>query len=221
MARTKEFDGGRALDDAVRVFWEKGYEATSIQDLVNAIGVNGASLYQSFGGKRELFLKALERFAACDRNIAQAATGIAPGLARIRAALRLAGEQAAADTRGCMIVNAIVEQAAQDCEMQAMGGAARQRLEDFFCRIAGGGGVPRRDSRRPGPPGAGPLPDQHALRTAGHSQDARWRPSHTRHRRNHPRLYRKRLNPLSPAAINCLYRMSVPEKKGRQEIWVS
>ncbi|MGA2736027.1 MAG: helix-turn-helix domain-containing protein [Bryobacteraceae bacterium] len=132
MARTKEFDGGRALDDAVRVFWEKGYEATSIQDLVNAIGVNGASLYQSFGGKRELFLKALERFAACDRNIAQAATGIAPGLARIRAALRLAGEQAAADTRGCMIVNAIVEQAAQDCEMQAMGGAARQRLEDFF-----------------------------------------------------------------------------------------
>jgi len=132
MARTKEFDGNRALDEAVRVFWEKGYEATSIQDLVSATGVNRASLYQSFGSKRELFLKALERFAGCDRNIVRATTGVAPGLARIRAALRLAGEQAAADVRGCMMVNAIVERAAQDCEMQAMGGAVRQRLEDFF-----------------------------------------------------------------------------------------
>jgi TetR/AcrR family transcriptional repressor of nem operon len=133
MARTKEFDGDRALEDASRVFWEKGYEATSIQDLVKATGVNRASLYQSFGSKRELFQKALQRFAACDQNIAHATAGVEPGLARIRAALRLAGEQAAADVRGCMIVNAIVERAAQDCEMQVMGGAARQQFEDFFC----------------------------------------------------------------------------------------
>ncbi|HXM41475.1 MAG TPA: SDR family oxidoreductase [Bryobacteraceae bacterium] len=132
MARPKEFDESRALDDALDVFWEKGYESTSIQDLVSATGVNRASLYESFGSKRQLFLKALDRFAACNRNIAHATAGVAPGLARIRAALRLAGEQAAADVRGCMIVNAIVEGAAQDCEMQAMGGATRQRFEDFF-----------------------------------------------------------------------------------------
>jgi|SRR5580658_4780738 TetR/AcrR family transcriptional repressor of nem operon len=132
MARTKEYDVNRALDDALRVFWEKGYKATSIQDLVNATGVNRASLYQSYGSKRELFRKALDRFAACDRNIAQATAGVEPGLTRIRAALRLAGEQTADDVRGCMIVNAIVERGAQDREMQAMGGAVRQHLEDLF-----------------------------------------------------------------------------------------
>jgi TetR/AcrR family transcriptional regulator, transcriptional repressor for nem operon len=134
MARTKQFDGDRALDDAVRVFWEKGYEAASIQDLVKATGVNRASLYQTFGSKRKLFLKALDRFAACDRNVARAAACAEPGLARIRAALRIAGEQSAADVRGCMIVNAIVEGAAHDGEMQAVGAAARQEIEDFFAR---------------------------------------------------------------------------------------
>jgi TetR/AcrR family transcriptional regulator, transcriptional repressor for nem operon len=132
MARSKEFDGNQALDEALRVFWEKGFEATSIQDLVNATGVNRASLYQTFGSKRELFLKALDRFAACDRNVDRATAGVEPGLGRIRAALRLAGRQAAADVRGCMLVNAIVERAAQDREMQAVGKAARRRLEDFF-----------------------------------------------------------------------------------------
>ena len=132
MARTREFDGNRALDDALRVFWDKGYEAASIHDLVSATGVNRASLYQTFGSKRELFLKALDRFAACDRNIAQATAGVAPGLARIRAALRLAGKQAAADVRGCMVVNAIVERAAQNREMQDLGRAARRRLDSFF-----------------------------------------------------------------------------------------
>ena len=132
MARTREFDGNRALDDALRVFWDKGYEAASIQDLVSATGVNRASLYQTFGSKRELFLKVLDRFAACDQNIEQATAGVAPGLARIRAALRLAGKQAAADVRGCMVVNAIVERASQDREMQDLGRAARRRLDNFF-----------------------------------------------------------------------------------------
>ena len=62
MARTREFNYDEALESATRLFWEKGYEATSIQDLVAATGVNRASLYETFGDKRELFRKALERF---------------------------------------------------------------------------------------------------------------------------------------------------------------
>lgn len=132
MGRTREFDDTQALDRALQVFWEKGFEATSIGDLVKATGVNRASLYQTFGSKRELFQKALDRFAASEANVAQATAGVEPGMARIRAALRLAGEQACADRRGCMLVNAVVEGSIQDCEMQAIGGAARQQLEDFF-----------------------------------------------------------------------------------------
>ena len=62
MARPKTFDTGVALDAAVRVFWERGYEATSIQDLVDALGVNRASLYATFGDKAKLFEAAMDRY---------------------------------------------------------------------------------------------------------------------------------------------------------------
>jgi TetR/AcrR family transcriptional repressor of nem operon len=132
MGRCKEFDCDEALDAALRVFWEKGYKTTSIQDLVEATGVNRASLYQTYGSKRELFLKALDRFTAQEHNVEQATRDVEPGLARIRAVLRVTGAQAAADARGCLIVNAVVERGAQDEEMQALGGTARKHLEKFF-----------------------------------------------------------------------------------------
>lgn len=64
MARPKAFDTTAALDAAVRVFWERGYEATSVQDLVDALGVNRASLYGTFGDKAQLFEAALDRYDA-------------------------------------------------------------------------------------------------------------------------------------------------------------
>ena len=132
MARTKEFDCDRALESALRVFWRKGYEATSIQDLVDATGVNRASLYETFGTKRKLFRKALDRFAGSKHNVAQATAGMEPGMARIRAALELAAAQTVKDGRGCMMVNAIVERAGQDREMRRIGARTRARLEEFF-----------------------------------------------------------------------------------------
>ena len=62
MARPKAFDAAQALDTAVRLFWERGYEATSIQDLVDALGVNRASLYGTFGDKAHLFALAMDRY---------------------------------------------------------------------------------------------------------------------------------------------------------------
>ena len=62
MPRPREFDPETALEQAVAVFWEKGYEATSVQDLVDRMGVNRCSIYNTFGDKHELFLKALQHY---------------------------------------------------------------------------------------------------------------------------------------------------------------
>lgn len=62
MGRPREFDAQKALDQAVELFWAKGYEGTSMTDLTEAIGVNRPSLYAAFGGKEQLFIKALGRY---------------------------------------------------------------------------------------------------------------------------------------------------------------
>lgn len=57
MPRPKEFIPGEAIEKAMQVFWHKGYEATSMEDLLNAMDLNRGSLYDTFGDKRQLFLK--------------------------------------------------------------------------------------------------------------------------------------------------------------------
>jgi len=58
----KQFDQKIALKNALDVFWVKGFEATSMQDLVSAMGVNRASMYQTYGNKGELFIAALDHY---------------------------------------------------------------------------------------------------------------------------------------------------------------
>ncbi|WP_136607276.1 TetR/AcrR family transcriptional regulator [Paenibacillus dokdonensis] len=63
MGRHKEFDQEKAVDQALDLFWEKGYESTSIQDLCDHLGIHRGSLYDTFGDKHELFLACLDRFS--------------------------------------------------------------------------------------------------------------------------------------------------------------
>jgi AcrR family transcriptional regulator len=60
--RPRTFDVDEALETALKVFWRKGYEGTSIDDLTDAMGINRPSLYCAFGNKEQLFLKALDRY---------------------------------------------------------------------------------------------------------------------------------------------------------------
>ncbi|MFT3731993.1 MAG: TetR/AcrR family transcriptional regulator [Hyphomicrobium sp.] len=61
--RPREFDADEALDKALRVFWQHGYEGASLSDLTDAMGISRPSLYAAFGNKEELFRRALDRYA--------------------------------------------------------------------------------------------------------------------------------------------------------------
>ncbi len=62
MARTREFDEAKVLEAAMQLFWEKGYEATSLSDLTTRMGIQRPSIYSTFGDKKELFEAALRRY---------------------------------------------------------------------------------------------------------------------------------------------------------------
>ena len=62
MPRPKEFNPDDAIEKAMHVFWHKGYEATSMEDLLTAMDLNRGSLYDTFGDKRQLFLKVMDRY---------------------------------------------------------------------------------------------------------------------------------------------------------------
>lgn len=68
MARTKAFDETAVIDRAMAMFWEQGYEATSVRDLLNHTGISSSSLYASFGDKHDLFCAALDRYRAIERE---------------------------------------------------------------------------------------------------------------------------------------------------------
>src|SRR5277367_142217 len=62
MARTKDFDENEVLGKAINIFWYKGYNGTSMQDLVDGLGISRSSLYDTFGDKHSLYVKALESY---------------------------------------------------------------------------------------------------------------------------------------------------------------
>ncbi|SDK70077.1 TetR/AcrR family transcriptional regulator, transcriptional repressor for nem operon [Nonomuraea maritima] len=115
MARSKEFDPDVALQKALELFWERGYEATSMADLVERLGVARASIYATFGGKRELYLKALERYVE-QTSVVEPLSQPGPALPAVRAFLDAYVAECLADElrRGCMVVNTAVEFGSRD-----------------------------------------------------------------------------------------------------------
>lgn len=121
----------------MQLFWRQGYEATSMDDLVQVMGINRASLYGTFGGKRDLFLKALDRYIvtvleprlAAIEHQSSAAAGIRSLLAELAAFA--AGDP---QRRGCLVVNATCELGSRDPAVTARLRAQSEALE---ARLAG------------------------------------------------------------------------------------
>src|SRR5881409_1280361 len=78
--RPRTYDPARALARAAEVFWKAGYAGTSLDDLVEATGMNRPSLYAAFGDKRDLYLKTLEYYRDESRTLARAALADDPPL---------------------------------------------------------------------------------------------------------------------------------------------
>jgi TetR/AcrR family transcriptional repressor of nem operon len=128
MVRTKEFDPDTVLGRALDAFWERGYEKTSLQDLVDRMGIGRRSLYDTFGDKHSLFLQALHRYAA-EREAEQrhAIDSAADARQAVRALLESAVLGGAVLHRGCLIVNTATEATTEDGESCA---AVRRLLSD-------------------------------------------------------------------------------------------
>jgi TetR/AcrR family transcriptional repressor of nem operon len=120
MGRPREFDREAVLDTAIEVFTRQGYEATSIQDLVEQMGIHRASLYDTFGDKHTLYLAALDRYDA--RNFATKCALLSSCASKKEAYRLFYGNiiDELMSTRGvsfgCFITNSSVERAAIDPE---------------------------------------------------------------------------------------------------------
>ncbi|MBT2450714.1 TetR/AcrR family transcriptional regulator [Streptomyces sp. ISL-43] len=118
MARTKEFDPDAALQSALELFWQRGYEATSMADLVERLGIGRASIYATFGNKHELYLKALDRYNENrDPVLLRELSQPGPALPAVRAVVRRFAAEASSGSRrltGCFVTNTAAELGADD-----------------------------------------------------------------------------------------------------------
>lgn len=122
MARTKTFDERQALVSAMLVFWEKGYEGTSIQDLEQVMGLNRTSIYNAFGNKRQIFDKVMtcykesvfaELFTKMD-----SAPNVKEGVRRLlRGALDIHFDES--NPGGCLVVLSVMESSQHDEQSRA------------------------------------------------------------------------------------------------------
>ena len=169
--RPRSFDREAALDAAMQVFWEKGYEATSISDLTEVMGINPPSLYAAFGDKERLFMEAIERYAQargtscpyCEEPTARSAIE--------RLLTFMATELTESEhPRGCLMMMAAVTSSNTSAQLQKaladMRTGSRDRMKDRIKHGIADGDVPAGTD-------AGALADFYSTVMTGMSMQAR------------------------------------------------
>ncbi|WP_199138705.1 TetR/AcrR family transcriptional regulator [Delftia sp. ASV31] len=137
--RPREFDRDQALERAMLAFWRRGYEGTSMADLVQALGIASARIYAAFGSKQDLFREAVQRYEAGDGGFADRAMAQEP---RVRDALaRVLRDAVATYTDdahplGCMVVTAATNCAEENEAVAAwLAGHRCQRTQSLIDRL--------------------------------------------------------------------------------------
>jgi len=134
VGRPREFDPEEVLEAAMSAFWKRGYEATSMADLIEVTGLHKGSLYQAFGDKHSLFVGALKRYLeTMRRNKTAALRTAATPLDGLVAVAHGMVDQADAEPgcpKGCMAINTLVELAPHDREVQKIMNDHIERMRD-------------------------------------------------------------------------------------------
>jgi len=134
MARPKEFDPERALAKAMNLFWRLGYENTSLEAIMKETGIARQSLYDTFGDKRALYLKAMAHYR--DQSIAQMqkmlneTASVKDGFARLL--YGLAGETRKQHERGCLLLSANLQRDPKDAVIRDLLRDNQARVEAIF-----------------------------------------------------------------------------------------
>jgi TetR/AcrR family transcriptional repressor of nem operon len=139
MSRPKEFNPDKALEKAMHIFWHKGYEATSMEDLLSAMDISRGSLYATFGDKRELFIKAMELYCT-DGGVGGRVSILnepGPALPLIRRFVDAMLDFGLSDPlrRGCLITNTVMELAPHHKDVAEKVTGRLRMLEEAFTRL--------------------------------------------------------------------------------------
>jgi len=132
MARPREFDEHQVIENLMTVFWDKGYEATTMQDLVKASGLLKGSLYGAFGDKQALYLAALKHY---DRTRIQAGIDMLNGEGSARQKIARLFDNVIESTKrglfagGCLLCNASLEKAVSDKQVKTEINTTIRRLK--------------------------------------------------------------------------------------------
>jgi TetR/AcrR family transcriptional repressor of nem operon len=134
MARSKEFDPERALNKAMHLFWRRGYENTSVGELLRAMGIAKQSLYDTFGDKRTLYLKAMAHYrdqtnGAMEQMLDQIPS-VKDGFAKLL--YGLAAETREQHERGCLLLSANLQREANDAVIADLLRDNQNKVEAIF-----------------------------------------------------------------------------------------
>ncbi|MGY2125154.1 TetR/AcrR family transcriptional regulator [Nocardia gipuzkoensis] len=133
MGRPRQFDESNLLDAATELFWSKGFDSTSVEDVSLATGIGNGSIYAAYGSKRGLFLAAFERYCEGRARLVREAIGAAGGSARsaVRVLYQAIIEDCAAqpDRRGCLMINSIAQLGTRIPEVAAIGARTTAAME--------------------------------------------------------------------------------------------
>lgn len=135
MPRTRAFEESAVLEKAVNLFWTKGYASTSMQDVVDALGISRSSIYDTWGDKHGLFVASFKQYRDVNsvrvQKFLERYDEVKEGF---RALFETSVKQVCTDPdhKGCFIVNATAELASIDSEMHEMIGRNREHFVDIF-----------------------------------------------------------------------------------------
>jgi TetR/AcrR family transcriptional repressor of nem operon len=138
MARPREFDKHEVLGKAISVFSDKGYNGTSMQDLVDGLGISRSSMYETFSNKHTLYVEALESYQnSANQKVCDIVKDSSGAKEAIRKLLEMAVSKLLNNNQhnGCFLVNAEIEVAAHDVGIKEMICQSGLHMESVFMQI--------------------------------------------------------------------------------------